>query len=107
MKRVGKKGVEWENAKKVLRPLFDKLGIYYCEFRGRHCTGEGTTFAHVLRRRHLGRYDAPERPFNLHNVCRLCINCADYLTLLGEEIEAVEIQRIIDSRNEVFMFEDL
>lgn len=100
--------MEWEEAKKILRQEFNEQKIDYCEFRGRNCTGEGTTFAHVLRRRHLGRHDSIERPFNLLNVIRACINCHDFLdTKLGEEIGGREIQRIIDRRNDIFIFEDL
>lgn len=108
MKQVGKKGKEWEDAKKFLKQEFDKLEIYHCEFRGIGCWGEGTTFAHVLRRRHLGRAGSDERKFNLTNVIRCCIPCHDYLdTVLGEKYGGAEIQRIIDFRNSGFIFGDL
>jgi hypothetical protein len=107
MKNLGKKGLEWEKEKISLRKEFDEQGIYWCEFRGSNCTGGGDTFAHVLRRRHLGRWGTEERRFNLSNVARICVNCASYLTLLGEAVEIVVIQGIIDRRKGKFILGDL
>ena len=108
MRKVGKKGLEWNNAKIGLRKLFDGLGITYCEFRGKNCTGGGDTFAHVLKRTRLGKWGTDERNFNLLNVCRLCWNCHYYIDFELGTIEGGKVlQDIIDRRNPVNLLEDL
>ena len=99
IKTIGKKGKEWTNARLQLTKEFSALGILYCEARFRTCTLYPDGFAHVLRRRHFGKWDTEEREANLYDVVLLCNNCHDFIDVkLGEERGGLELRKIIDRR---------
>jgi hypothetical protein len=106
LRNLGKRGLEWIAEKKVLRTLFPQNPV--CAFRGQKCWTYASGFAHVLRRRHLGKVDSEERDFNIRNVIPLCNPCHDYLDVeLGEVVGGQEIQRLIDSLKDEFILGDL
>lgn len=101
MKQQGKKGKEWINAREQLKHEFDLQGIRYCEARTRFCwVDNGLGFAHVLRRRHFGKWDTDEREANIQDVALICNPCHDYIdVVLGEVRGGQELRKIIDRRN--------
>jgi hypothetical protein len=106
---LGKKGKEWKNAREYLKTVFQKMGILYCEARFRTCRVYPDGFAHVLRRRHFGKWDTEEREANIKDVALLCNACHDYIdVVLGEVRGGQELRKIIDRRKgKPSMFADL
>lgn len=105
---IGKVGAEWIKVRKELKVLFERRGITYCEAHFRTCTVNAFLgFAHILKRRHLGRWESTERAYNIRQVALLCNNCHDALELRGELVGGREISRIIDGREGVNLLEDL
>lgn len=75
------------------------MGIRHCEARYNGCAVTNYLgFAHVLRRRHLGK-DVDLREANMMDVALLCNNCHDYIdVVLGEDAGGQELRRIINNR---------
>jgi len=109
MKAVGKKGREWANAREYLTEQFFRLGITYCEANLTGCWIEPHGFAHILRRRHFGKWDTEERRANLFEVVLLCNICHDYIDVVMGEVRGGKYLRKIIARRKgkPSMFEDL
>ncbi len=106
--QIGKVTAEWNRVRKELKKEFDKRGIRHCEAHFRNCTVSAFLgFAHVLKRRHLGKWGSPERATNIRDVALLCNNCHDSLELRGEVVGGREVERIIRAREGFNFFEEL
>lgn len=71
LKRLGKRGMEWERVRRELKARFLKAGITECEVRGHGCWHDnGLGFMHAKKRRNLG-------PGELSVVVLACNICHD------------------------------
>lgn len=96
---IGKVTKEWNKVRAGLKVEFEKLGVTYCEANFRQCTvSMFLGFAHVLKRRHLGKWDSPERAYNIREVALLCNSCHDTLERMGEDVGGQEVLRLISIR---------
>lgn len=70
IKRVGKKGQEWIDAKKILYVELKKRHISVCEVHLEGCTGRyGLTLAHRFKRRD------PRCEHSISQVILCCLSC--------------------------------
>lgn len=89
MKRLGKRGREWENARRRLKKKFFELGIDFCEICGSRF---GLSFAHSKKRRHIEGDELTE-------VALVCIHpCHAELERLPEPEMTAKVRSIISNR---------
>lgn len=95
----GKVTKEWDRVRLELKQKFDRLGVRHCEGNFRKCTPTMFLgFAHVLKRRHLGKWESAERSYNIRDVALLCNTCHDSLERMGERVGGLEVLRLINCR---------
>lgn len=91
MKRLGKKGREWERVRRELKKRFLAAGITTCEVRFPQCwIWQGLSFAHS-RKRLDPKYDS-------HEVILACIACHTSLEGFSHDDMLENVQRIIKNR---------
>lgn len=90
MKRLGRKGREWENARRQLKVEFENKGVTRCEM----CSSDfGLSFAHRLKRRHIQNAE------ELKTVALLCIRCHELVENTNPETMYLTVTAIIEKRN--------
>ena len=73
LKKIGKKGRAWANARRKLKPVFERMGVVTCEAGLKGCWRDNAlSFAHHSKRRKL-------KAGELEIVALLCIPCHDVI----------------------------
>lgn len=92
LKRLGKKGKQWEKVRRDLVPRFKRAGITTCELGYSCCwRDQALGFAHAKKRRNLG-------PGELSLVILACNPCHDQIECLPEEEMGKIVRAIIEAR---------
>lgn len=93
MKQRGKKCLEWESLRRILKTKFLTWGITSCELRYPGvCWGDNALgFAHAKKRRYL-------KPHELSHVILCCNPCHDVIESLPHDLMEVEVNEIIRRR---------
>lgn len=96
LKRLGKKGHEWEKVRRQIKPKFERAGITTCELELPGCWFDnGLTFAHAKKRRNLG-------PGELSVVALACCHCHDHIEAMPEsEMGRIVMETIAKRSNPV------
>lgn len=93
MKKKGRRTLEWEAAKRELKPAFQRAGITTCEAQLDGCWRDnGLGFAHRLKRRNITTEE------ELRRVALLCNACHDVLEARGESRNCEAIDALIAAR---------
>lgn len=93
LRRVGRKGAEWQAAWRELKPKLERAGVTRCEFRYEGCWNRnGLTPAHSLKRRNI------TTPEQLREVAIACFICHAKLELLHEPEMTKAVQQAIAAR---------
>lgn len=93
LRRVGKRGREWEQARAKLKVTFERAGITTCELQSAVCERNYFLgFAHSLRRRFIAT------PEQLNEVLLCCQPCHQLLDLCSAEDTASLVRKTIAAR---------
>lgn len=97
MRRVGKRGSEWESARRVLKSECLKRGIITCRLRlSRHCTPDNNLgFAHAVKRRKLSKLAEVGAPHHIGTAVLACNTCHDLLERMSPEMMLETVMRAI------------
>lgn len=96
LKRIGKKGREWNAARKELKAECVRLGITQCEIRKIGCQRDMfLTFAHSRKRRNI------TTPEQLREACLCCVTCHNEIELFPEQEMGDEVRRALASRKDL------
>ena len=76
LKPIGRRGREWDVARRRVRERLEMLGVRGCEFGFAQCTGKyQTSLAHAVNRRFLSRDAEPGTPQHIETVAVACCSC--------------------------------
>lgn len=93
MKRGGKKTLAWEQAKRELKPRFQRAGITTCELHLKGCWHDnGLTFAHRVKRRFI------TTPEELRTVCVACLSCHQTIEKMSHDAMKLHVMAAIEGR---------
>lgn len=100
LRQIGKKGRENQKVNREKKQEHLKSGIVTCELRiSPHCTPfDNLTWAHSLKRRHMGKWGSDERAANMRESICACVFCHDLAEIRGEVIMRPIILQAIDNR---------
>jgi len=92
MLKAGRRTKEWDRIRADLKPLFEAVGITWCEFRYTGCWRDnGLSFAHTDKRRFL-------KGDQLYVVALACANCHPMLEILKREEMKERVLEVITRR---------
>jgi hypothetical protein len=98
---IGRRGREWDSARRRVKAEFALAGITRCEFGYDGCYGRNAlTFAHAVKRRYLLADAEPGSPWHIETVALACLRCHTRLDVImnhGEMLTAVMLA--IERRN--------
>ena len=99
LRRMGKKGREWNKAWRAEKPRIAKAGIAHCEIGFKGCwKAEALTPAHAVKRRRLSRFAEPGTPEHIASVCIACVPCHRILDSLPPQIMSDLVMQAIRRR---------
>jgi len=76
MKAIGRRGREWDSARRAVRERLEAAGIRSCEFGFAQCTGAyQTSLAHAVKRRFVQREAESGTPEHIETVAIACGSC--------------------------------
>lgn len=94
---LGKKGREWQGARKQLKLFFENATIMECELKYENCTKDDfLTWAHSLKRRYIDRNSG--RGDQLLECILACQNCHQRIEFLPKEQMEQIVLEIIKNR---------
>jgi len=73
MRPIGRRGREWDSARRRVRARLEALGIRRCEFGFPGCYGDQClSLAHAVKRREIRRDAEPGSPYHIETCALAC-----------------------------------